>query len=152
MFWGSFAGRRKGPSFIWPKEFGGINGQKYTREIVPLVRAFHERHGPIIFQQDNAPGHRARVTQEAFQQAGIEVLRWPAYSPDLAAIENVWPWLMEEMEARCEDIQELGEAELQPLIQAGWEAIPEAFLLTLAHSMPRRLQMCVEAEGATIKY
>jgi hypothetical protein len=59
---------------------------------------------------------------------------------------------MEEMEARCEDIQELGEAELQPLIQARWEAIPEAFLLTLAHSMPRRLQMCVEAEGATIEY
>ena len=56
------------------------------------------------------------------------------------------------MEARCEDIQVVEEAELEGLVRAAWAAILEAFLLTLAHSMPRRLQMCIEAEGRTIKY
>ncbi|KAM7185269.1 hypothetical protein V8F33_012498, partial [Rhypophila sp. PSN 637] len=29
LFWGSFAGRRKGPFFFWEKEYGGINSDKY---------------------------------------------------------------------------------------------------------------------------
>jgi transposase len=152
MFWGSFAGRRRGPSFIWPKEYGGVNRWTYTREIVPLVAQYYHREGISLFQHDNAPGHRARYTKDALQAAGVELLPWPPYSPDLAPIENVWPYLVEEIEARCEDIQELTEDQLYQLIWIAWFAISEDFFLTLAHSMPRRLQACIDAGGSTIKY
>ncbi|KAK4202993.1 hypothetical protein QBC40DRAFT_346694 [Triangularia verruculosa] len=40
MFWGSICGRMKGPSFVWEKEYGGINSEKYQRYIVPLKNFF----------------------------------------------------------------------------------------------------------------
>jgi hypothetical protein len=43
----------------------------------------------IIFQQDNAKIHRAKLTEEWFETHGIYVEDWPAHSPDLNPIEPV---------------------------------------------------------------
>lgn len=44
----------------------------------------------VIFQQDNAPIHTAVSTKKWFQDFGIELLPWPALTPDLNPIENLW--------------------------------------------------------------
>ena len=43
-----------------------------------------------FFQQDNAKIHVVHVTQEWFEEHGIWVIDWPAYSPDMSLIEHVW--------------------------------------------------------------
>ena len=43
-----------------------------------------------IFQQDNAPIHTARSTKDWFHRKGVHVMEWPAISPDLNPMENVW--------------------------------------------------------------
>ena len=44
----------------------------------------------LVFQQDNAPVHKSKVVRNFLAQKQWEVLDWPAYSPDLNPIENIW--------------------------------------------------------------
>ena len=44
----------------------------------------------LVFQQDNAPVHKSEVVRNFLAQEQWEVLDWPAYSPDLNPIENIW--------------------------------------------------------------
>ncbi|GFU57432.1 transposable element Tcb1 transposase [Trichonephila clavipes] len=54
----------------------------------PVVLPYLQGLATTIFQQNNARPHVARTVQRFFFNHQIELLPWPARSPDLSPIEN----------------------------------------------------------------
>ncbi|GFW23083.1 transposable element Tc3 transposase [Trichonephila clavipes] len=68
-----------------------LKSQRYISEVLePVVLPYLQGLATAIFQQDNARPHMARIVQRFFINPQIELLPWPARSPDLSPIENMW--------------------------------------------------------------
>ncbi|GFX82134.1 transposable element Tcb1 transposase [Trichonephila clavipes] len=70
---------------------GTLNSQRYMSEMLePVILPYLQGWATAIFQQDNAQPHVARIVQRFFVNQQIELLPWPARSPDLSSIGNIW--------------------------------------------------------------
>ncbi|GFU80937.1 transposable element Tcb1 transposase [Trichonephila clavipes] len=92
MVWGSIEYHPRTPLV---RIDGTLNSQRYISEVLePVVLHYFQGLATAIFQQDNERPHVARIVQRFFINHQIELLPWPARSPDLSAIENMWSWLL----------------------------------------------------------
>ncbi len=79
---------------------------------------------------------------------GIPVLNWPANSPDLNPIENLWGIVKRKMRyARPNNAEEL-----KATIRATWALITPEQCHRLIDSMPRRIAAVIQAKRAPTKY
>ena len=131
---------------------GGINAVRYRDEILePIVRPFAGAIGQeFILMQDNARPHVAHVCMEFLEEEGIEVLDWPAVSPDLNPIEHVWDLLYRRVRGRRHVPQDV--PELRQALVEEWRAIPQNVIRRLIRSMPRRCNDCIRVRGGHTRY
>lgn len=104
--------------------------------------------GRATLQQDNAPCHTAQSIERFLSKNNATVLPWPANSPDLSPIENVWSCIAKKLQGMAfRNADALFEA-----ISHEWHQFPLETLQKLYDSMPHRLMSVRRARGAAIRY
>ena len=102
----------------------------------------------FIFQQDNATPHTSRSTKEFLKEQKVEVLPWPANSPDLNPIENLWAIMKKSVEKQDpRDTKGMERA-----VTLVWNNMSHEVLESLVNSMPKRISLCIAAQGEKIDY
>ncbi len=114
---------------------GTMNAERYIKvleqHMLPSIWCLFQGR-PCVFQQDNAKPHTAAITTTWLRSRRVRVLNWPACSPDLSPIENIWciiKWKIHQR--RPQTLQQL-----ETYIRQGWDQIPTPKLQKLITSMP----------------
>lgn len=161
MFWAAFSGstRRTGliPLYGNPTSArGGVDStiirDLYSRVLPTLIE---NRDG--IFQQDNAATHTAHIVRDLLMSMHFEVMRWPAKSPDLNPIENLWALLKAKIYKLHPELKEMPNNDtthscLIDAAQEAWQALDLDIMKRLSETMPHRVQAIIEADGWYTKY
>ncbi|KAI6646362.1 hypothetical protein LOD99_9233 [Oopsacas minuta] len=90
-----------------------------------------------VFQEDNDPKHTCKLAKGYMEEKGIHRMDWPACSPDLNPIENLWSWIKREIDLKSpRNLNEL-ERELNEV----WNSLEHEFLRPFWSSMPKRVKL-----------
>ncbi len=95
-----------------------------------------------------APAHTANSTKSWFNDHGATVLDWPANSPDLNPIENLWGIV----KRKLRDTRPNNADDLKTAIKATWASITPEQCQRLIASMPRYIDAVIHAKGGPTKY
>lgn len=166
---------RKEPQYFQTRNFGGgslmvwgaftstatlnmvftncrMNSKDYINvlqsSLIPFKNKYRRRK--FIFQQDNASIHRSVETKAWFSSKKIDVLSWPARSPDLNPIENIWGIIVRRIYANRKQYDNV--EQLKVAVSEAWESLDKNLLKNLVESMPNRIYQVIERSGGVTKY
>ena len=105
---------------------------------------------PWRYMDDNAPCHRAREVETWREENNIPRFPWPAQSPDLNPIENIWLVLKNSVKRNILTIRTLND--LREHLQSAWENIPLVFIQGLYQTLPKRCRQVILSKGNITKY
>jgi len=104
----------------------------------------------VQLQQGNAPMHVSRSTKAFFQQHQINVMDWPACSPDANPIEILWGLLVRKIYANNRTYDTV--ASLKAAILQAWNCLDAQLLKILANSLPNRIFAITKTNGGHTDY
>ena len=149
MIWGGFSSHGKTPLATISTR---MNSEKYVELLEDVLVPFTEDVMPedFTFQQDNAAIHVSKRSKQWFSERDIKVLDWPARSPDLNPIENLWGILARRVYSGGRQYGTV--RELEAAVRESWRSIPAAMLAHLVNSMPNRIFETIRKNGKQTKY
>ena len=131
-----------------------INGAYYrdvllSEHLLPAIKEL-SANDFFIFQQDNAPAHRARETVGLLHRETpdfISSLQWPPNSPDLNPVDyNIWSVMQERVyKTRIRDV-----AHLRERLVKEWAAFYNGIVERAVQQWRDRLRACRARQRASI--
>jgi hypothetical protein len=171
MIWACFSGKRLGPCLTL--EQGGIGSEEYMdvlyEGLIPMLDDLLKQvidddciqvreEETFLFMHDNAPCHKTAEVTELLQENSIPVMMWPANSPDLNPIENLW------RDIKIRFYNEFCKLHMHPsasqrsyqmyedIIKKVWAETDWSYITQLIESMPHRVQAVIDRKGGHTKY
>ena len=149
MVWGCMSRRGVGQvyrneSTMWQDQYVRM----LRKHMLPSASSLYGEGEALVFQQDNAPCHKANKVTIFLERSHVEVMQWPAQSQDLKPIEYLWKVLFRKVER-----SKTGSLEaLWQLLPAAWQANPVDTVQNLVHSMPKRCAAVIASKGHCTQY
>lgn len=171
MVWACFTGEKVGPLIVCNS--GNINADRYIEILENGVITFIEElltpadgsdsiavatPDSILFMHDNAPCHTAKKVEKFLKQRRVPTMKWPAQSPDLNPIENLWVMFKDAFHARLihEGIKPSTRPEVmrrcEELLKEVWRDQGMTLIMKLINSMRARCEAVIAAKGWHTKY
>lgn len=151
--WGAVTAEGLGPLVRLESRF---NGEAYC-SILDDVLFPYLLGGPFpdsdfILQHDNSPIHKSKKVAAFLELRDIAVLEWPAQSPDLNVIENVWGVMKSAMTGR--QLHGLSADVPWIVVQEEWERLRSNASLcrSLYRSLQNRMKAVINAGGEPTSY
>lgn len=149
MVWAGISTHRRTELHIVQGNMNAINYRDNILEaiVVPMVNQMGQG---FTLMDDNARPHRARIITEFLLNHQIQRMEWPAFSPDLNPIENIWAVLGTRVRNRNPPISNV--ANLTAALQDEWTNLDQGIIRNAVTSMRRRCTECIRVNGASTRY
>jgi DDE superfamily endonuclease len=148
--WGCFSANGFGKLYFFEEILdSNLMIKIYKEELIPSINMlFGNNSYECIVVEDNDPKHKSKISREFKDQNSINIMPWPANSPDLNPIENVWGLL--KLKIRSKQPKSL--MSLKRIIKEEWNAFENTYCENLISSMKNRIISCIASEGDYICY
>ena len=110
--------------------------------MLPFIFDVHGGTDTFVLQEDNCGPHRASFIATYLQNEDTIRMKWPAQSPDLNHMENVWGLMKSRLRKRS--LYPTSPMHLFSILNEMWNNLPDEYFKNLVKSMLKMLECYFE--------